>query len=163
MSDDERRFTEREAHKFFAIALNNLVWSLLEKKERLDAENDTMVHAAHASQYHWSVVGEPENLARGEWLVSRVYCVLRCPEPAVHHALASLDVCTDNKLTGFDLAYAHEACARAYAASGETAQCHKFSALAQEFGEKIEGEQDRALFFSDLKSEPWFGVFDPHT
>lgn len=163
MMENEQQFTEAEAHKHFAITLNNLVWSLLEKAERSDTECDTMVHAAHASCYHWGIVGGPEHRARGEWLVSRVYAVLGSPEPAVHHALASLDICTDHKLGGFDIAYAHEACARAYAAIGDAAQCHKYGALALEYGEKIEGEQDRALYFSDFKSGPWFGMFDPHT
>ena len=31
-----------------------------------------MIHAAHASRYHWSQVGTKANLARGEWQVSRV-------------------------------------------------------------------------------------------
>ena len=35
-----------------------------------------MIHAAHASRYHWSQVGTKANLARGEWQVSRVYTVL---------------------------------------------------------------------------------------
>lgn len=163
MATEEPRYTEHEAHKHFAVALNNLTWSLLEKKERVDEDNDLMVHAAHASMYHWSIVGAPENKARGEWLVSRVYSVLQSGDPAVHHALASLDICTDHKLTGFDIAYAYEACARAYAASGDMSQCHKYSALALEYGEKIETEGNRSLFFSDLKSEPWFGMLDPQT
>jgi hypothetical protein len=162
MPSDEPRYTEQEAHAHFAVALNNLVWTLLEKKDRVDEDNDLMVHAAHASMYHWSIVGKPENKARGEWLVSRVYAVLQSPEPAVHHALASLDICTDNHLEGFDIAYAHEACARAYAAGGDVTQCHRYSALAVESGEKIGTEGDRTLFFSDLKSEPWFGMLDPH-
>ena len=121
-----------------------------------------MVHAAHASQYHWSVVGAPENRARGEWLVSHVYALLKCGESAVHHALASFDICTDNNIGGFDIAYAHEALARAYAALNETDNCHKHSALALEFGEKIENEKDKKIFFSDLKNEPWFGMLDAH-
>jgi hypothetical protein len=35
-----------------------------------------MLHAAHASRYRWGEVGVAVNLARGEWLGSRVYSVL---------------------------------------------------------------------------------------
>jgi hypothetical protein len=45
-----------------------------------------MLHMAHASRFHWEQVGTPANLARGEWLCSRVYAVLRRPEPCLHHA-----------------------------------------------------------------------------
>ena len=45
-----------------------------------------MIHAAHASRYHWSKVGTNANLARGEWQVSRVYTVLDRAEPALYHA-----------------------------------------------------------------------------
>lgn len=56
-----------------AASLFNHVWDLMEKKNRTIEENDRMIHAAHASRYHWGNVGEPVNLARGEWQVSRVY------------------------------------------------------------------------------------------
>ena len=42
-----------------------------------------MLHAAHASRFHWGEVGEPVNFARGEWQISRVYAVLGRPEPAI--------------------------------------------------------------------------------
>ncbi len=161
MPETERQFTEAQAHRHFAISLNNLVWSLLEKSDRSDEDCDTMVHAAHASCYHWMIAGTAENRTRGEWLISRVYAVLGSPEPALHHALAALDACTDNHLAGFDLAYAHEACARAYAANGEEEECRKYGEQAVALGEKIEGDEDRRLFFSDLRVEPWFGLFSP--
>ena len=38
-------------------------------------DDDRMIHAAHASRFHWGEAPEckPENLARGDWQVSRVY------------------------------------------------------------------------------------------
>ena len=38
-------------------------------------DDDRMLHAAHASRFHWGEAPEcrPENLARGEWQISRVY------------------------------------------------------------------------------------------
>lgn len=160
MADLERTFTEREAHKYFGVSFNNLVWTLLGKKERTDEDTKTMVHAAHASHYHWTFVGGPEHRARGEWLVSRVYSVLHCPESAIHHALASLDLCTDNAIGGFDIAYAYEACARAYASSGDLTQCRDYYAKALDAGSKIEDREERELFESDLKTEPWFGALE---
>ena len=73
-----------------------------------------MIHAAHASRYHWGEAPEckPENLARGEWQVSRVYTVVGFPEAALRHARRCLDICEEHGLGDWDLAYAYEAVAR---------------------------------------------------
>src|SRR5689334_7234608 len=107
-----------EAHKFFGIELNMKTWDLLGKKNRTDVDNDMMIHAAHGSYYHWSIGGTPTNFTRAEWLLSHVYAVLGKPEPALSHARRALKICLDNKIGDFDLAYAHEAMARALACNG---------------------------------------------
>jgi len=45
----EKKYSEQECHKKFAVDLNNLVWNLLGKDGRIKEEDETMVHAAHAS------------------------------------------------------------------------------------------------------------------
>jgi hypothetical protein len=54
-----------------------------------------MVNRAHASAYHWSVAPEcqPENLARSDWLIARVYSVVGRAEPALAHAGRCLELC----------------------------------------------------------------------
>lgn len=54
-------------HGALGVALFNHVWTLLEKAERSPTETDEMIHAAHASRFHWSRAdgSEPVNLARG--------------------------------------------------------------------------------------------------
>jgi hypothetical protein len=44
---------QAKAQKQLAIALFNSVWEMLEKSERNQAEDDNMIHAEHASRYHW--------------------------------------------------------------------------------------------------------------
>jgi len=60
-------------HRALGVALYNHVWTLLEKADRTPAETDEMIHATHASGFHWSRAEgtEPVNLARGEWQCSR--------------------------------------------------------------------------------------------
>ncbi len=58
----------------------------------------------------------------------------------------------------FDLAYAYEAMARAYAVSREKSKCEEYINLAKEAGEKIKAKEDRELFFSDLESGPWYNM-----
>jgi hypothetical protein len=101
------------------VDLFNATWRLIESRE----DDDLMVHTAHASAYHWAVAPEckPENRARGEWLVSRVYTLVGRPEAALDHAERCLQWCTEHGLADWDLAYAHEALARANKLAGDEA------------------------------------------
>ncbi|MBW6515695.1 MAG: hypothetical protein K0B81_03645 [Candidatus Cloacimonetes bacterium] len=155
---EEIKLTENEFHQKYAIGLNNLVWNLLDKEEKTQQDKDMMIHAAHTSLYHWSRIGTAINLQRGEWLISRVYAVLNRPEAAVYHAENCLALTKEHGFLDFDLAYAYEAMARAYASAGNTTEFEKNFKLAREAGEKIAAEENRTLFFDDLNSEPWYGM-----
>jgi hypothetical protein len=115
-----------------------------------------MLHAAHASRYHWSEAPEcgPENLARGEWQVSRVYAVLGRGEPAVWHAQRCLDHCEANGIGDWDLAYAYEALARAHVVAGDANEGGRFKQLAREAGDRIVDREDREHFDEDYLTLP---------
>ena len=142
---------ERRWHRKMAAGLFNDVWRLLEKK-RTPAEDDRMIHAAHASRYHWGEVGTPVNLAIGEWQISHVYAVLDRPEPATYHAVRSLAMCKENGIDDFPLAFAYEALARADAVAGRKRDLRRHLGFAREVGSKIKDKKDRDLLFQDLKS-----------
>lgn len=148
----ETAIPDLEGHKKFAVDLFNLTWDLLDKEERTQAEDDTMVHAAHASRYHWGQVGTPVHFARGEWQISRVYAVLSRPEPALYHAQRSLSLCTENDIGDFDLAFAYEALARAYAVAGDAVKSQEYVTLAEQASQQIEDEGNRDYFLSELKT-----------
>ena len=153
---DETRLTDQEWRRQTAIDLFNHVWKLIEKENRSVAENDEMVHAAHASRYHWGQVGTAVNLARGEWQISHVYAILNRPEAAAYHAQRCLDICTQNEIGDFDLAYAYEGMARALACAGDLSGADKYRRLARAAGEHVAEQEDRDLFLSDLAAEPWY-------
>jgi hypothetical protein len=150
----EEHYTENEFHKKMAVDLFNLVWSLMDKKERTTEENDRMVHAAHASRYHWGEIGTSVEFERGEWQISRVYSVLNRPNAALYHGKRCLEICFENNIKDFDVAFAHEAVARAYALLGEKGERETHIALAREAGEQITDEGDRTYFFSELETIP---------
>jgi hypothetical protein len=56
----------REPHRQYAMGRFNLVWELLDKTDRTPEEDDRMVHAAHASRFHWGGIGAPLQFERGE-------------------------------------------------------------------------------------------------
>jgi tetratricopeptide (TPR) repeat protein len=155
---ETKTFTEQEAHKYFGVQLNNKVWELLGKENRSEQENETMIHAAHTSYYHWSLIGTVFNLGRGEWMISHVYAVLNQPEPALHYAQRCLQICLDNQIGDFDLAYAYEAMARALAAKGDLAEAGKYLSLAKEAGEQIKNDEDKRIFVGDFETGPWYGL-----
>ena len=113
-------------------------------------DDDRMLHAAHASRFHWGEAPEckPENLARGEWQVSRVYTVLGRAEPALWHARRCLDLCEAHELSDWDLAYAYEAIARGYKTAGELPEAEAYKRLASEVA--IAEADDREQLEQDL-------------
>ncbi|MCB2210134.1 hypothetical protein KQH62_04485 [bacterium] len=141
---------EQVDHKKLGIDLFNLTWDLMDKEDRTQAETDRMIHAAHASRYHWEIAGTQLNLARGEWQISRVYAVLDRPEPCLYHAERCLQITLDNDFKDFDLAFAYEAMARAYELAGDKIETAKYYTLAQDAGAEIKDTDDREYFFQEL-------------
>jgi hypothetical protein len=149
---EEKKYSEKEAHKKFAVDCFNLTWNLLDKKDRTREEDDKMVHAAHTSRFHWGEIGTPLEFERGEWQISRVYSVLKRSEPALYHAKRCLEICKENNIGDFDIAFAHEAMARAYAIMGNKQEHKKSSELAKEAAEQIKKKEDKDYFLSELKT-----------
>jgi hypothetical protein len=130
------------------VDLFNEVWRLMETRE----DDDRMVNAAHASAFHWAAAPEckPENRARSEWLIARVYAVLGRGEPAVWHAQRCLEWCESAGIGDWDLAYAYEALARAHAVAGTAnGEAEAWKAKAREAGEAIVDPEDREHFDED--------------
>jgi hypothetical protein len=152
----EEKYTAQEFHRKSAVDSFNLVWSLLDKEDRTKQEDDKMVHAAHASRFHWGEIGTPVESERGEWQISRVYAVLNRPQSALYHAKRCLEICTENEIKDFDIAFAYEAMARAYAAAGEKSECEQYIGLAKEAGEQIEDKENRDMFFGELETVPGY-------
>jgi hypothetical protein len=142
----------QDPQRQMAVDLFNYTWELLDKPKRSQEENDTMIHAAHASRFHWGKVGTALNLARGEWQISRVYSVVGRGEPALYHALRSLEICRENQIADFDLAFAYEALARASVVAGDRVSARDYYAQAEQAGSRIAEDDDREYFNSELKT-----------
>jgi DNA-binding transcriptional MerR regulator len=142
--------------KLLAAQLFNQTWLLLEQEGRTRADDDRMIHTAHASRYHWGQVpgATPARLARGEWLISRVYATLGRAEPAQHHARRVLDLCQEHGIGDFDLAFAYEALARAHAVAGHTGRAKDYTDQALAAAEDIADSDDRDLVLADLETIP---------
>ena len=143
-----------DSERQLAADLFNLVWTLLEKTGRTTEDDDRMVHAAHASRYHWGQVGGPEQLAIGAWQCARVYSVLGRAEPALHHASRCLDIATASTVPDWLIASAHEGLARAYAMAGQRESALASRAAAEAALAKVTDAEDRQVVQDDLASLP---------
>ena len=134
-----------------AAGLYNRTWELLELPSRTVAQDDEMIHTAHASRYHWGEVGAAVNRARGEWLCSRVYAVLGRAEPALHHARRCLELTELNPdRDDWDLAGACEAMARAELVAGDLAAAAEWRDKGVAALAAIADPEDRAPIEADL-------------
>jgi hypothetical protein len=142
--------------RLLAAQLFNETWRLMEQEGRSQADDDRMLHMAHASRYHWGQVPEhtPNHLARGEWQISRVYTVLGRGEPALHHARRTLEICQENGIGESDLAFAYEAVARAHAVAGDADRAREFTDLALAATADIAEDDEREIVLADLKTIP---------
>lgn len=146
---------EPQEHRAEAVGLFNAVWQMLDIEHRSPAQDDQMVHAAHASRWHWSQAGElggDQQLAVGEWQCSRVYSVLGRGEPALHHARACLAICQEGELGDWVLAAAYEALARAAAVAGDLSEARTSLAQARSAVAAIADPEDREVIEGDLAS-----------
>lgn len=155
MEDVEKEVEiDKAVHRKLAVDCFNGTWTLMEKADLSREEIDTMISMAHASRYHWEIAGDATNLARGDWQISRVYCILKRPEPAEYHATRCLQICIENKLSDFDLAIAFEAKARAGSVAGNLGDRDHNLILGRETAAKIMDLAERKQALADLNSVP---------
>jgi DNA-binding transcriptional MerR regulator len=143
-------------HRQLGVDLFNSTWTLIEKPDRTPFETDEMIHRAHASRWHWARAAgsRPVNLARGEWLCSRVYATLGRAEPAAWHARRCLEITEsigeEDGRESWDLPAAYEAMARAAHVAGDAASTALWKAKGMEALAMIEDLDDADPIKQDL-------------
>ena len=149
---------EGEAHRREAIDANNATWELLVRDDLSADEADDMLGRAYTAAHHWRRAARrgPENAARASWLLSRVHASLGQGDVALYHADRCAQHVAAGGLTDFDLAYAHEARARALACIGRLDEAAVELAAAREV--PIADDEDRSIVESDLRTGPWYGL-----
>lgn len=142
-----------EWHRAQGIECNNSIWEMVEA-ERTPANDEEMLRRAYASSYHWQRAARrgPENEARGLYMLAKVQLLVRQPALSLHYADMCMDQCTQHGLIDFDLAYAHEARARALHALGRTAEGATEWAAANSV--PIADPEDQEIVDGDLKVGP---------
>ena len=141
-----------EYHREEAVRCFNATWDLIDKKDRTHEDDVNMIHMTHASRYHWGQVGTALEFSRGEWQISRIYSLLRMGESALFHAREALRLCQENGIGDFDLAFGHEAMARAYSILGNQKDKATYIAKAREAAKAVAKEDDRKYLESEIST-----------
>ena len=124
---------DADTERKLAASLYNEVWRLMELESRTVAQTDAMIHAAHASRYHWGRIGAPLDAPRGEWLCSRVYAAVGRAEPALWHARRCLELLEKSGVAGeCDTAAAYQVLAVASRMSGDSEGASGWQAKADQ-------------------------------
>ena len=139
----EAPFDLHGAQRWFAVELNNLAWDLLAKPNRSREETERMLHAAHASVYHWLAAGNELNQLRGGILLANVYAAAGAAERALHYAeeVLKLSDQAGDQQSPFDRATALACAARANEAAGKQAEAARFGQLARQAADKLDAEE----------------------
>jgi len=108
MADAPAREDVQKWNRWFAVECNNRAWRLAEQVSRTPAEDEEMVHAAHAATLHWSRVGTELHQARAAMLLGQVHALVGDGKRALRYARESFDFVTARQDTpGWELAFAH--------------------------------------------------------
>ncbi len=140
-------------HKHFAIECNNRAWRLSEAPRRESAEDDEMLHAAHAAAFHWSKVGTGLHAARAAMLLGHVHALLGHGDLALGHARSSFEYLSARETAPWEIAFAHAVLANAAAAAGDRATHAAHYAQAKALGAALEDEE-RSIFDATFRNVP---------
>lgn len=146
---------DADQHRQMGAHLFNHVWSLLEAEDRTPQQDDEMLHAAHASRWHWAQTGVSDlgqRLAVGEWQCSRVYAVLDRGEPSLFHAKRCVERAEGEGIEDWVVAAAYEAMARASRVAGDRRAFEEWRERARTATAAIAEEEDREVIETDLRS-----------
>ena len=144
--------TDKEFHRKVAAECFNRTWDYLEQKNRSLDDDQMMLNLAHASRYHWSLIGKPWNFTTGDWQISRVYAALNQPDLALSFAKKALETSQKHNLSE-RLISAYEGMARAHAVATEYPFAREFVSKAREQLHAVSLDDEDRKIYSDQIDE----------
>ena len=146
----------RAQHIAFASAANNEAWGLVEQAARSEAEDERLLHLAHAAAWHWSRAGTDLHRARADLLVALAHVhagsgavALRVAKRTHAFLCAPGRDCPD-----WERALSTATLAAAHGAAGDADRQADLRREAARLGEAIADEQDRGIFEATFRSLP---------
>ncbi len=143
-----------EWHRAQGVECNNSIWDLVGKEDRSPADDEEMLRRAYSSAYHWQRAhgAGPANEARALYMLAKVHLLTGQGARSLEYADACLAQCVQHGLVDFDLAYAHEARARALRDLGR--EVEGLAAWATAKQQPIVDREDRDIVEADFADAP---------
>jgi len=141
---------ERAFHRRTAAECFNKAWDYLEMRGRSTKDGEQMLHLAHASRYHWGILGGDRQQAIGDWQLARAYAAVGNPELSLEFALSSLSLCEKKHIDDL-VPSAMEGVARAYLSAGDQRNAKRLIGMAiQRLGRLGLGAREKKVFESQI-------------
>ena|SRR2546423_7783652 len=156
MSEDAPAAQELEkAHHWFAVECNNRAWKLAEQMSRSPAEDEEMLHCAHAAALHWAKIGTGLNNARATMLLAHAHALLGDGKRALHYARESFAFVTSHDdRPPWEVALAHAVLAHAAAANDERSLHATHYTRAKSLGGALTDAEESAVFEATFRVIP---------
>ncbi|CAN5599934.1 hypothetical protein BH10BAC5_BH10BAC5_21540 [soil metagenome] len=148
----EKKLSEKEFHRKFAIDSFNQTWKIMEIADPTDDDIAEAIRLANVSTWHWKFAGDELNQQRGEWICSRVHAHFGFGENALYYARRCYDLTMKHGFKDFDLGYGYECMARAYMVLKNDSGKEKYLNLAKGTVYTIKEKHDKEWFEKDLES-----------
>lgn len=143
-----------QSHRWHAIECNNIAWSLAENTTRSAGEDEEMLNAAHASAFHWAIIGTELNQVRAKLLLGEVHALLGNGQTALAYARQNYDYIKSHDQPDWEVAFAHAVLAHAAYAAGEADLYQCQYAKARELGQAITDSQEKEIYFRTFNLIP---------
>lgn len=142
-----------EWHRYVAAKSNNRAWEL-STKHRNAAEDQEMLTAAHASAYHWSLVGVELNVMRSTMLLAEVHALLSLGLSSYQYAQDMRAYFLSNDTPDWELALTHTVYAHAAYVSGNMEEHASSFAAAEQSIEAIAEHKEREIVLDTFDHVP---------
>jgi hypothetical protein len=139
-------------HQHFSASCFNQCWTLIDKRNRTDAEVEDMLLLANASLWHWKQRKDckPMNLSIAYWQLGRVNCLARNTDLAKNYGEMCIKISRDGKLPPFYLGYGYEVMVHACVLEKDVKNAKRYLDLAKAELAKITVDENRKLLKADL-------------
>lgn len=154
MSGQELSDESRQWHREVAMSCNNRAWAL-SVQDRSPLEDREMLDAAHASAWHWNLIGTELNRMRATMLLAEVHAQLGHGKTAMGLATTMRAFFLASEATpDWELAFTHAIYARCAHAAGETALHRSAYREAVDALSAVADEEDRRIVAQTFDQVP---------
>lgn len=137
-----------------ASQANNRAWTLAEAPARSPAEDDEMLHAAHAAMHLWSIVGDDGHRAHAHQLLAHVHALLGHAGEASRFLARSQPQFLESEAAPWERALAHAVAAHVAAVCGERDLHRAQHAQARRCIDALPDPQDREILEATMRVVP---------